>query len=107
MICFFGAIALLLDDMGEHLSLGLVGGLWSFVYFVTLVPISINGYGVQEVSMTFIFSEVGGVSLQNSLAVSVLFRTMVILGSIPGAFFVPGIIAGNKIEDENPESSTS
>lgn len=55
MLCFFGAIALLLDGMGEHISLGLVGGLWSFVYFVTLIPISITGYGVQEVSMTLIF----------------------------------------------------
>lgn len=99
MLCFFGTIAVLLDGMGEHLSLGLVGGLWSFVYFVTLIPISINGYGVQEVSMTLLFNEVGGISLHNSLAISILFRTLIVLGSIPGVFFVPGIIAGTKAED--------
>lgn len=96
MLCFFGTITLLFDGMGENLSLGLVGGLWSFVYFVTLFPISINGYGVQEISMALIFSEVGGISLHNSLAVSILFRTLLVLGSIPGAFLLPGIISGTK-----------
>lgn len=100
MLCFFGVITLLLDGLGEPLSLGLVGGLWSFVYFVTLFPISINGYGVQEVSMAFIFNQVGGISLQSSLAASVLFRTLIMLGSVPGVFFVPGIFAGAKA-DEN------
>lgn len=101
MLCFFGAIALLLDGMGEHLSLGLIGGLWSFVYFVTLIPISINGYGVQEISMTFIFNQVGGISLENSLAISVLFRTLIVAGSVPGVLFVPGIIAGKKDQEDN------
>ncbi len=101
MLCFFGAIALLLDGMGEHLSLGLIGGLWSFVYFVTLIPISINSYGVQEVSMTLIFNQVGGISLDNSLAIAVLFRTLIVIGSVPGVLFVPGIIAGKKVGDHN------
>jgi len=94
MLCFFGTITLLLGGMGEHLSIGMVGGLWSFVYFVTLIPISINGYGVQEISMAFIFTEVGGISLESGLAISVLFRTLLMLGSVPGVIFLPGIIAG-------------
>ena len=99
MVCIFYIIDLLLGDIGEHLNLWLVGGLWSFVYFVTLLPISINGYGVQEISMAFIFSEVGGVSLQSGLTTSLLFRTLMLLGSIPGVFFIPRIIAGIKAND--------
>lgn len=91
MLCLFSIIYLLLDDMGEHLNMGVVGELWSFVYFVTLLPISINGYGVQEISMAFIYSEVGGILLQTGLTVSILFRTLMLLGSLPGAVFVPGI----------------
>jgi hypothetical protein len=78
------------------MAFNLVAGLWGFVYFITLLPVSINGLGVQEVSMAFIFSEVGGISLQNGLTVSVLFRTLMMLGSLPGAVFLPGIIAGSK-----------
>jgi uncharacterized membrane protein YbhN (UPF0104 family) len=96
MLCLFSAIYLLLDDLGEFLNLGIVGGLWSFVYLITLLPISINGYGVQEISMAFIFSEVGGISLQSGLTVSILIRTLMLLGSLPGAIFVPGIIVGIK-----------
>ena len=102
MFCFFWTLTLLFRGMGEHPSLWMVGGLWSFVYLVTLFPISINGYGVQEISMTFIFSEVGGLSIQNCLAVSVIFRLLLILASVPGAVFLPGIIAGSQgLEDEN------
>jgi uncharacterized membrane protein YbhN (UPF0104 family) len=94
MSCLFGIILLLLSDLGEQLSFGMVAGLWSFVYFVTLIPISINGYGVQELSIALIFSEVGGISLQSGLTVSVLLRSLMILGSLPGVAFLPGILAG-------------
>jgi uncharacterized membrane protein YbhN (UPF0104 family) len=100
MVCVFGILQLLLDGMGENLSFSLIAGLWSFVYFITLLPVSINGIGVQEISMAFIFSEVGGTSLESGLTVSVLFRTLMILGSVPGAFFLPGIIAGEKRQTE-------
>ena len=94
MLCTFGSMKLLFNDMGEQLPFSMVAGLWSFVYFVTLLPVSINGFGVQEISIAFIFSEVGGVSLQHGLTVSVIFRTLMMIGSLPGVFFVPGIIAG-------------
>ena len=100
MLSFFGTIMLLLDDMGDPLPFGIVAGLWSFVYFVTLMPISINGYGIQEISIAYIFSEVGGVSLQSSLTVSVLFRTLMLVASVPGAIFLPGIISGTKKQND-------
>jgi uncharacterized membrane protein YbhN (UPF0104 family) len=100
MFCFFMVIFLLLDDLGENLSLGVIGGLWSFVYFVTLLPISINGYGVQEISMAFIFNQVGGISLQSGLTISILFRTLMLIASLPGAIFIPAIITGPEIHDD-------
>jgi len=56
--CIYGIITLLLFDFGEPLSFWTVAGLWSFVYFITLLPISINGYGVQELALTFFFTQV-------------------------------------------------
>lgn len=96
MLCFFAILSLLLDGMGEHVSFWLVAGLYSYVYFVTLLPISINGYGVQELILTFIFSQFAGVSWANGLITALLFRTLQMIASLPGAAFVPGIMAGIK-----------
>jgi uncharacterized membrane protein YbhN (UPF0104 family) len=96
MVCFFGAQWLLLAGLGENISFWAVAGLYSLVYFVILLPFSINGYGLQEVSITYVFSSFGSVSIQNSLALALLFRTIVMIASLPGALFVPGLLQKNK-----------
>jgi len=93
MLFLFLAIWLLLTSMGEDMPLWLVGGLWSVVYFVTLLPISINGLGIQEVTLTFIFSNVGGVSVQGALTLALLIRTLMMLASLPGVVFLPMILS--------------
>lgn len=100
MLCLFGVLAVVLHGMGESIDFWLVGGLYSIVYFLSLVPISINSYGLQEVSMTFMFSRIGGVSLASALVAALLFRTLMILASLAGAAFVPGIMAG--VERKEP-----
>lgn len=93
MLCVFAILWLLLVGLGESIPLWLIGGLYSLVYFFTLIPVSINGYGLQEISMTFIFYQMGGISLASSLTAALIFRTLMVIGSLPGAFFIPGIIA--------------
>jgi hypothetical protein len=92
MLCFFGILWVLLDGMNDPVPYWLISGLWSLVYFVTLIPISINGLGVQEVAITFAFSTLGGASEHNTLTLALLFRTMVMLASLPGALFISGIM---------------
>jgi uncharacterized membrane protein YbhN (UPF0104 family) len=101
MLCFFGSIWLLLWGLGEDVSFIIVGGLYSIVYFITLLPLSVNGYGIQEVAMMYMLTSVGEVSPANGLTVALLFRTMVILASIPGAFFLSDLLPGaqNHIRD--------
>ncbi len=98
MLCDFTVIWLLLDGMQQPMPIWQIAGLWSVVYFVTLIPVSINGYGLQEVSMAFLYSNIGGVSESAGLTVALLVRTLTILASLPGAVFVPGILAGQKIQ---------
>lgn len=95
MFCTFTMLYILFKGEGETISWTLIAGLYSLVYFITLLPISINGYGLQEISMTFIFSKAAGVSMESSLSVALLLRTMMMLASLPGAFFVSGIVAGD------------
>jgi uncharacterized membrane protein YbhN (UPF0104 family) len=95
MGCVFTTIYILMKAEDQNISWLLIAGLYSLVYFITLLPISINGYGLQEISMTFIFSRVAGISVESSLSVALLLRTMMMLASLPGALFISGILAGD------------
>jgi len=93
MLCLFGSIYIFVDDLGSHISFWMVAGLWSLTYFITLIPISINGYGLQELSFTFFMSNVAGLTPAVSLSVAVLIRAFFILSSLPGALSLPSIMA--------------
>jgi uncharacterized membrane protein YbhN (UPF0104 family) len=93
MICLFGSIYIFVDDLGTHVSFWMIAGLWSLTYFITQIPISINGYGLQELSFTFFMSNVAGLTPAVSLSVAVLLRGYFILSSLPGAFFLPSILS--------------
>ena len=86
-------IYLLLLGINHQLSFWLVAGMYTLTYFVTLVPISINGIGVQELSMTFLLVQLGGLSSSESATIALLTRVLFILTSLPGAFFLPSILA--------------
>lgn len=93
MLCTFIAFSILINGLGGYVPFWLVAGLWSLAYFVTLIPISINGYGVQELSLTFLFSSVAGLNTGVSLTVAVLIRALYLAISLVGAIYLPGILA--------------
>jgi len=93
MVFIYFAVYLLLLGIDHHVSYWLVAGLYTLTYFVTLVPISINGLGVQELSMTFLLTQLGGLSPSESATVALLTRLLFIITSLPGAFFLPSILA--------------
>lgn len=86
------SIYLLLLGIDHHISYWLVAGMYTLTYFVTLIPISINGLGVQELSMTFLLAQLGGLSSSESATIALLTRLMFIITSLPGAFFLPSIL---------------
>jgi uncharacterized membrane protein YbhN (UPF0104 family) len=101
MLCTVLSMYILIEGLGGHVDFWLIAGLWSLTYFVTLVPISINGYGVQELSLTYLLSSIGGLSTAASLTVAVLIRALYIAVSLVGAFYLPGILAAmNKPADQ-------
>lgn len=92
MFFTFAALYVIIEGTGSHVPFWMVAGLYSLVYFVTLLPISINGYGVQELSLTFLFIQVGGLSAGVSLTIAVLIRAMFVAASLPGAAYLPFIL---------------
>lgn len=92
-VCLFSNIWLFLKGMDDPLAWWLIAGLWSLSYFITLMPFSIGGLGIREISITFIFQEIGGINVETALTLAVLLRAVDILASIPGAFFLPTILS--------------
>lgn len=96
MLGWFGAMYIVLQDIESPLSLWLIGGLWSLVYLVTLIPISINGLGLQEVSIAYVFTNLGGISAQAGLTLALMIRTLLMIASLPGAVYLPSILTRAK-----------
>jgi uncharacterized membrane protein YbhN (UPF0104 family) len=93
MLFMFFSTLVLVRALGEQTSFWLVAGIWSISYFITLVPISIAGYGVQELSLSYLFSNIGGTTLVNSLLLALLIRLVLLLASLPGVAFLPTALA--------------
>ncbi len=92
MLSLFLTVWILFRGMGSNVPLWQIAGLWSLVYFITLLPVSINGLGVQEVAVAYLYSTYSGVPLQAGLTAAVVIRMLYLLASLPGALFLPGLI---------------
>lgn len=96
MLLLFGTLWILLRAMGEPTSFWLIAGMWSLTYFVTLLPISINGLGVQELSMAFLFTHIAGTTEPTALTLAFIIRILQMFASLPGAFFLPDVVVGEE-----------
>ena len=94
MLCLFGTLYLLLEGMHDPLSFWTVAGLQSLVYIFTLIPISISGWGLQELSISYAFTTLGHVDPANSLVLALLIRILYILASLPGALLLSDVLPG-------------
>ncbi|HEX9017789.1 MAG TPA: lysylphosphatidylglycerol synthase transmembrane domain-containing protein [Anaerolineaceae bacterium] len=92
MLFTFLMTDVLLSAMHQSVSLWRIGALWSLSYFVSLVPVSINGLGLQELSISYLYSHFGGVTPEAGLALAVMTRLLFLLASLPGVFFLPDIL---------------
>jgi len=98
-------IRILIEGMGETLSFWEIAGIWSLTYFITLLPISINGLGLQEVTITNLYTLLGGLSSTTSIGLAIVLRLIWLIGSLPGAFFIGEVLAGKspaEVEESLP-----
>lgn len=90
-IVFF-AIWVLARGLGMSLSLYQVMGVMALTYLFSLLPISINGYGVREVAVTTLYMQLGA-SLEGASTLAVITRFMLLLEALPGAFWLSQMVA--------------
>ncbi|MBI9051217.1 MAG: flippase-like domain-containing protein [Anaerolineaceae bacterium] len=96
MLLLFGIINLIFNGMGDKVPFLLIAGLYSVGYFITLIPISINGYGLQEISITILFVNVAGVSTSHAVIMALMIRFLMMTASLPGMFLLPKILPDTK-----------
>lgn len=106
--CIYLIIRILIEGMGETLSYWQIAGIWSLTYFISLLPISINGLGLQEVTITNLYTLLGGLSPATSIALALILRLVWLIGSLPGAFYIGEVLAGKspaEVEESLPEET--
>ncbi len=106
--CIYLIILILIEGMGETLSFWQIAGIWSLTYFISLLPISINGLGLQEVTITNLYTLLGGLSPTASISLALILRLVWLVGSLPGAFFIGEVLAGKspaEVEESLPEET--
>lgn len=89
----FAAHFLLIHALGGEIEFWRLAGLLSLGYFIGLVPISINGYGWQELTASALLTGIGGLDISISATVALIIRLLSIFGSLPGALTLPAILA--------------
>ncbi len=92
----FTTVWVLSLGMNQTISWWVVAGLWIFNYFITLLPISINGMGVQELTIAYVYTRFGGVSPDSGLVLAVIMRVLYLIASLPGVFTLPEILNSGK-----------
>ncbi len=105
MLCTFLIVEVLVVGMNEAIPFWKIAGLWSLTYFITLIPISINGLGLQELSFANLFTLFGGLSDATGLSIALIMRVLMLVGSAPGAFFISSILSGEtytEVSQQNP-----
>ncbi len=83
---------LIARQLGMDVSFWQVVAVQTVTYFLAVLPISVNGYGLREVSYATLFAALGA-SLEQASTLAVITRFLIVLVTIPGALWVSTLAA--------------
>ncbi len=81
---------LIARQLGMDVSFTQIIAVQTVAYFVSVLPIAFNGYGVREVTLTTLFTLLG-TTLEQASALAVLTRFLAVLVTIPGGLWFSGV----------------
>jgi uncharacterized membrane protein YbhN (UPF0104 family) len=91
VISYSFAVFILAKGLNIPVSFVDVIGASALTYFITMIPISINGYGLRELTILSFYTHFGA-SPEQATALALITRFQFLLVSLPGALGVSGII---------------
>jgi uncharacterized membrane protein YbhN (UPF0104 family) len=85
---YFLSIWILAVNLGMSVKFYQVIGVTVITYLITLLPISINGYGLREVTITGLYSYLGA-SLEAAISLAIISRLLYLSTTLIGAIWLP------------------
>jgi len=81
------AAYLIARQLGMTVTFWQVISVQTVVYFLSVLPISVNGYGLREVAFTTLYTALGA-SLEQASTLALVTRFITVLATIPGAIWL-------------------
>ncbi len=94
----FVAIWILAQGLGMSVSLAEVVGASALTYYITIIPLSINGYGIRELIIVGLYTQLGAMAEQ-AYALALISRFVFLIVSFPGALWVGEILKSEQKEE--------
>jgi len=91
VLVIFLEIWLLAKFLGIPVALYQVLGVTITTYVVSILPISVNGYGLREIAMTTLYMHLGA-SLEQASTLALVSRFFMVLQTLPGALFLAQVL---------------
>jgi uncharacterized membrane protein YbhN (UPF0104 family) len=98
------ATYLLAHQLGMNVSFWQVMGVQTVTYFVSVMPISVNGYGLREVAYTTLYAALGA-SVEQASTLALVTRLLTVLATIPGAIWLSSAVTNAAGLDGDPGSA--
>ncbi|MBN1264768.1 MAG: flippase-like domain-containing protein [Anaerolineales bacterium] len=99
VVFYLLVVWLVARELGIKVSYWQVAGATGISYFLTLLPISINGYGVRELVIFGVYSQLGA-DPEQATALALVTRVILVSVSLPGSLWLGGILKKKESSDE-------
>ncbi len=90
-------------QLGIEVTYWQVIGVQTLTYFISLLPISISGYGVREVAYTALYVSLGA-SIEQASTLALMTRFFMMVATLPGALWMGEAVRGtrgSRVESRN------
>ena len=99
MLSYLVGALIVARALGITVNLAQVAGASAVSYFLTMVPVSINGYGIRELVVLWCYAQLGA-TVEQATALAFLTRIIMLFLSLPGAISIRAFLPGR--EGEGP-----
>jgi len=96
------ATYLLAGQLGITVNFWLVLGVQTVTYFLSVLPISVNGYGLREVAYTTLYTALGA-SVEQASTLALFTRFLTVLATVPGAIWLSSAATSMAQLDDDPD----
>ncbi len=85
---------MLVNQLGMQASFWQITAIHTIVYFLSVLPISVNGYGLREVAFITLYTSLGA-TLEQASTLAVITRFLMVISTVPGAIWLSSAITQN------------